>query len=102
MLSFAFPRRVLAAAIAVGAIAVFGVAGAGAAGSKIFNPQNLVTDSSTFTAVVTDAALLNPWGLSATTTSPWWVANNGSNTSTLYNGAGTKSTTVVAVPGGPT
>src|SRR5438034_614529 len=68
MLSFGFPCRALAAAIAVAGVALFGVAGAGAAGSKIFNPQNLVTDSSAFSAVVTDAALLNPWGLSATAT----------------------------------
>ena len=35
-------------------------------------------------------------------TSPWWTSNNATNTSTLYNGAGTKSPLVVAVPGGPT
>jgi uncharacterized protein (TIGR03118 family) len=31
---------------------------------------------------------VNPWGLSRSATSPWWVANNNSGTSTLYTGAG--------------
>ena len=93
-------RAVLATALSVGA-AVLGAGGAGAAGSNIYNPTNLVSDGST-AAVVTDAALVNGWGLSASATSPWWVANNGSNSSTLYNGAGTKSATVVTVAGGPT
>jgi uncharacterized protein (TIGR03118 family) len=91
----------MAFALAIAAVAVLGADGAGAAGSKIFNVTNLVSDGS-ITAVATDPALVNGWGLSATATSPWWVANNGSNNSTLYNGAGTKSATVVAVSGGPT
>ena len=35
-------------------------------------------------------------------TTPWWTSNNGTNTSTLYSGAGTKAALTVAVPGGPT
>jgi uncharacterized protein (TIGR03118 family) len=97
----AFARKRTAAAL--GALALFTLAATGAhgTGSLIFNPQNLVSDGS-FTAVVTDASLVNAWGLSAGPTTPWWVTNNGTNTSTLYNGAGTKSATVVTVPGGPT
>ena len=30
--------------------------------------------------------MINPWGISLTGTSPFWVANNGSHTSTLYRG----------------
>ena len=33
-----------------------------------------------------DANLVNGWGLAALPTSPWWVANNGTDTSTLYDG----------------
>ena len=89
-------------ALFAGTVAVLGATSATAAtGSKIFNPQTLVSDGSA-TSVATDAALVNAWGLSAGPTTPWWVANNGSNTSTLYNAAGTKSTTVVTVPGSPT
>jgi uncharacterized protein (TIGR03118 family) len=37
-------------------------------------------------AFIQDPLLVNPWGISSTATSPFWVANNGSNTSTLYRG----------------
>lgn len=50
----------------------------------------------------TDPALQNSWGLAASGSSPWWVANNGSNLSTLYNGDGDKIPLEVIVPGAPT
>src|SRR4051812_43457850 len=43
----------------------------------------------------TDGNLVNAWGLTATATSPWWSANNGSGTSTLYDGAGVAQALVV-------
>jgi uncharacterized protein (TIGR03118 family) len=107
VLSRVISRKGLVSACALAAVAVLGTTSAGAAhsrsaaGSKIFNVTNLVSDG-VISAVATDPALVNGWGLSATATSPWWVSNNGTNTSTLYNGAGTKSATVVTVPGGPT
>ena len=102
VVNHAFSRKRSAAALVAAAVC-FGLAAAAAqgVGSKIFNPQTLVSDGS-FTAVATDTSLVNAWGLSAGPTTPWWVANNGSNTSTLYNGAGTKSALVVTVPGNPT
>jgi uncharacterized protein (TIGR03118 family) len=40
-------------------------------------------------APVTDPNLKNPWGLTRSPGgSPWWVANNNSGTSTLYDGQG--------------
>jgi uncharacterized protein (TIGR03118 family) len=39
-------------------------------------------------AAQTDPNLVNPWGISLAATSPFWVSDNGSKTSTLYNGAG--------------
>ena len=33
-----------------------------------------------------DGHLLNPWGLVASSTSPWWVSDNNGGVSTLYNG----------------
>ena len=53
-------------------------------------------------APVTDPKLVNAWGIAATATSPWWVSNNGTGSSTLYNGTGAKLSTEVAVPGAPT
>lgn len=50
----------------------------------------------------TDPNLVNGWGLAAGPTTPWWVANNGTDTSTLYNARGRATPLVVNVPGGPT
>jgi uncharacterized protein (TIGR03118 family) len=37
-------------------------------------------------APIQDQLLVNPWGIAATATSPFWVANDGTATSTLYRG----------------
>ena len=55
----------------------------------------------------TDPDLVNAWGMSHSSTSPWWVSNEGSDTSTLYrttDGGNTwaKVPLTVAVEGGPT
>jgi uncharacterized protein (TIGR03118 family) len=49
-----------------------------------------------------DPNLVNAWGLTASGTSPWWVADNGTDLSTLYRGDGTPQALVVHVDGGPT
>ena len=50
----------------------------------------------------TDPNLVNPWGISSSAASPFWVANNGTGVSTLYNGAGqpfpVASPLVVTIP----
>ena len=48
---------------------------------------NLVSDLPGI-AAQTDPNLVNPWGLAASASSPFWISNNHSGTSTLYNGAG--------------
>ncbi len=53
-------------------------------------------------AVHLDPNLVNAWGLTAGPTSPWWVADNGTDLSTLYGADGTPRSLVVQVPGGPT
>jgi hypothetical protein len=40
------------------------------------------------TAKHTDPLIVNAWGLVHAAGSPFWVADNGSGWSTLYNGAG--------------
>ncbi len=50
-----------------------------------------------------DPSLVNAWGLTASSSSPWWVADNGTDVSTLYNGnTGAKVPLTVMVAGGPT
>src|SRR5438128_1595098 len=61
---------------------------------------NLVSNSAIEAAAKhTDAKLVNPWGLAYAPTGPFWVANNGSGTATLYNGGGTKQQPTVDIPG---
>jgi uncharacterized protein (TIGR03118 family) len=50
----------------------------------------------------TDPHLKNGWGLDSVGGSPWWVANNHDDTSTLYTAAGGINSLVVTVTGGPT
>jgi uncharacterized protein (TIGR03118 family) len=66
-----------------------------------FSQTNLVS-SVPGLAPVTDTNLRNPWGMSFSATSPFWVSNQATNTSTLYGGTGTPNALVVSVPGGPT
>jgi uncharacterized protein (TIGR03118 family) len=49
-----------------------------------------------------DAQLVNPWGLAASPTGPWWVSNEAQDSSTLYSGSGRKQALTVHVDGGPT
>jgi uncharacterized protein (TIGR03118 family) len=44
---------------------------------------NLVSDIAGL-AAFTDLPLQNPWGMSHTATSPFWISNQGTNTTTLY------------------
>jgi len=49
-----------------------------------------------------DARLANAWGLVAGPGTPWWVADNGADFSTLYNATGVKRNLNVSVDGAPT
>ena len=53
-------------------------------------------------APTTDPNLVNAWGLTASATSPWWVADNGTNVSTIYRADGSIVPLVVQVPVHPT
>src|SRR5260221_2684824 len=69
----------LTAALALGS------AGAGASRSFVaYNLYPLISDGSAVAAPLADTSLVNGWGLTASPTSPWWTANNKSNSSTLY------------------
>jgi uncharacterized protein (TIGR03118 family) len=69
-----------------------------------YTVRNLVSDGFV-TAEHLDANLVNAWGI---TPNPnlanglWWVANEATGTSTLYDGEGVADSLVVSVPGNPT
>jgi uncharacterized protein (TIGR03118 family) len=62
-----------------------------------YNQTNLVSNTSGV-APVTDPQLINPWGLSRNSGSPWWVSDQATGFSTLYNGPGTKQSLIVTIP----
>jgi uncharacterized protein (TIGR03118 family) len=57
-------------------------------------------DQTTLVSNATDPDLVNPWGVSFSATSPFWVSDNGTGRSTLYNSLGVKQGLVVAMPSG--
>jgi uncharacterized protein (TIGR03118 family) len=65
--------------------------------------ENLVSDVSQpanadGTAVAIDPNLHNSWGVARGASTPWWVNNQGTGTSTLYTGGGAMVPLVVTVP----
>src|SRR5580658_3493701 len=54
----------------------------------MFTLTNLVAGAAGGTAKNVDPKLVNPWGLSIAASDPAWIANNQTNTSTLYDGNG--------------
>jgi uncharacterized protein (TIGR03118 family) len=62
-----------------------------------YTQTNLVSNESGV-APVTDPQLINPWGISRGAGSPWWVSDERTGLSTLYNGAGAKSSLIVTIP----
>jgi hypothetical protein len=90
----------------ISAVALVGAAAS--AWATEFNLTSLVTDDAAnlqalgFPAAVTvDPSLVNPWGVSFTpTTSPFWVSDNGTGLTTLYNASGVEQFPVPPPPGG--
>jgi uncharacterized protein (TIGR03118 family) len=91
-------RVIVAAAFASLAL----VSTAKAAPSDQYVVRNLVSSTAAVPADRVDPNVKNPWGLVSSPTSPWWPANNGTNTSTIIPATGAVNNTVVQVPGGPT
>jgi uncharacterized protein (TIGR03118 family) len=59
--------------------------------------HNLVSDVKGLADQV-DPHLVNPWGNAFSPTSPFWIGNNGTGTSTLYNDVGIAIPLVVNIP----
>lgn len=89
-----FVRRLAGPALALSML------GAAAFGQS-YNQTNLVSNISGV-APVTDSTLVNAWGIARGSGSPWWVADNGTGVSTLYNGSGAKLPLTVTVPAAKT
>jgi uncharacterized protein (TIGR03118 family) len=66
--------------------------------SGTYRQRNLVSDTPSIPAANTDANLVNAWGVAFNPFGVVWVANNGTGTSTLYDGNGVPQTLVVTIP----
>lgn len=58
---------------------------------------NLVSNGA-ISAPTIDPNLVNPWGLVSSTAGPWWVSDEESGLSTLYDGQGQINPLVVTIP----
>src|SRR4051812_25380876 len=64
-----------------------------------YSQTNLVSNFANV-GKTTDSQLLNPWGISILPGQDFWIADNNSGTSTLYDAQGNEDTTlVVTIPG---
>jgi uncharacterized protein (TIGR03118 family) len=93
----------------------FGISISTGAASQTVAQINLTTDDQAFltsqgfaAANHVDPNLINPWGMSFSTTSPFWLSDQGAGVATLYNAAGAPVPLVVSIsgsmvgPSGPT
>ncbi|HYL15277.1 MAG TPA: TIGR03118 family protein [Terriglobales bacterium] len=85
-------RAVLAATLALLSLV--------SANAQQYHRTDLTTDASTvsLSAANIDPSLINSWGLARGSGSPWWVADNGTGLSTLYNATGVPQALVVTIP----
>src|SRR3954462_1678345 len=71
---------------------------AGVPAGNVFVQTNLVSDGAV-TAAHTDPDLKNPWGVSFLPSGPFWVSDNGTHKTTVYDSTGSKLLSV-NIPGG--
>ncbi|MDX6270760.1 MAG: hypothetical protein QOD28_1983 [Acidobacteriota bacterium] len=98
-----YPCLMLAVALCLVALASMPPPSSRAAGARLDNVQDVSTSIVTIApgsayrqtnlvsdvpgvAFIEDPLLVNPWGISMTATSPFWIANTGTSTSSLYRG----------------
>jgi len=68
------------------------------AAAQFYAQHNLVSDGAVPEGLV-DPNLVNAWGLASSPTSPWWISDNGTGRSTLYNVGTGSIPLIVTVPG---
>ncbi len=71
---------------------------AASAGENVYVRTNLVSDVPNL-ARTFDANLVNPWGVAFLPGGAFWISDNGTGLSTLYDGTGNRIPAVFTVPG---
>ena len=105
-------RSIFGAMAAVAALALTACGGGGSdAGSTSFGMatanyvatnlvSNLAVANNPYSSATVDPHLINGWGIAFNPQGFVWVADNGTSTSTLYDGAGVPQSLVVSIPPG--
>jgi len=94
-------RQLPVKSVTVLTIALYGYLLPGSLAAPVYSQTNLSSDVPGM-APNLDPNLKNPWGMSFSATSPFWVSDQGMNVSTLYSGLGVANQLVVGTPFGPT
>ena len=100
-------QRLVPAALAATLAALLVTVGASSAGrpGNHYKVTVLASDVPGL-APVTDANLQNRWRLARGASTPWWIANNGTASTSVYTGSGTRldigGQPTQGVPGDPT
>jgi len=81
----------------LGASVAFAVTTGAVCSGQHYTQTNLVSNADG-AARVTDPQLINPWGMSRGPSSAWWVSDQRTGFSTVYNGAGAKRSLSIAIP----
>jgi uncharacterized protein (TIGR03118 family) len=89
-------QRTIARFTSLFAVFAIGISLSGAALAQ-YKLTNLVSNTPG-KASHTDTNLINPWGIARGATSPFWLSDNGTGLSTLYDGSGNPQSLIVAVP----
>ena len=89
-------NRTTTAILVLTALPVLVCAANAAAPANAYVQHNLVADQPGV-ADITDPHLLNPWGISESAAGPFWVSDNHTGLTTLYNGSGTIIPLVVTI-----
>jgi hypothetical protein len=92
----AMQRRALVLIVMLGLVLMFLPSAAWAQ----YQLRNLVSNQ-VKQAEHVDPLSVNAWGMARGATTPWWIAENGSGWSTLYNAAGVKQGLEVEIPPAP-
>ena len=71
--------------------------------AQFYQQQNLISDA-TVPGTIPDLKLVNAWGLTSSATSPWWISDNQTGFSTIFNAQTGQLAAIspVAVPSAPT
>jgi uncharacterized protein (TIGR03118 family) len=82
-------------------ISTFVLLSPGALIAQQYHQKILVSPTQTEGTNPPDPNLKNPWGIARGTGGPWWVSDNVTGVSTLYDGSGAKQLLTVTIPHTP-